>query len=66
MPCRSDEEEMQRPGSPNPVTPTKPQRNDGACHDNSDAEIPLTQSDEEVEELLKQKKEAHTMRTCDL
>ncbi len=59
MPCRSDDEEMQRPGSPNPVMPTKvtkPPRNDGAGHDNSDADIPLTQSDEEVEERPKQKR----------
>jgi hypothetical protein len=53
---RSDEEEMNRPGSPNPVTPTKLQRNDGAGYDNSDAEIPLTQSYEEAEERPKQKR----------
>jgi hypothetical protein len=47
---------MQRPASPNPVTPTKPPRNDGAGHDNSDAEIPPTQSDEEVEERPKHKR----------
>jgi hypothetical protein len=46
MPCRSEEEEAQIPEPPNPVTPTKLQRNDGAGY-NSDAEIPLTQSDEE-------------------
>ncbi len=50
---------MQRPqaGSPNlnAVTPTKLPRNDGAGHDNSDAETPLTHSDEEVEERPKQK-----------
>jgi hypothetical protein len=56
MPCRSDEEEAQTPGPPNPVTPTKPPRNDGACYDNSDAQIPLTQSDEEEEERRKQKR----------
>jgi hypothetical protein len=56
MPCRSDEEEAQIPESPNPVTPTKPQRNDGAGHDNSDAEFPLTQSDEEEEERPIQKR----------
>ncbi len=39
----------------NPVTRTKLPRNDGACHDNPNAEIPLTQSDEEVESLPKQK-----------
>jgi hypothetical protein len=55
MPCQSDEEEAQSPEPPNPVTPMKPQRNDGAGYDNSDAEIPLTQSDEEEEERPKQK-----------
>jgi hypothetical protein len=56
MPCRSDDEEMQRPGSPNPVMPTKPPGNDGASHDNPDAENPLTQSDEKEEERPKQKR----------
>jgi hypothetical protein len=56
MPCRSDEEEAQISEQPNPVTPTKPPRNDRAGHDNSDAEIPLTQSDEEEEERQKQKR----------
>ncbi len=56
MPCRSDEKEAQIPESPNPVTPTKPPRKDGACYDNSDADIPLTQSEEEEEERLKQKR----------
>jgi hypothetical protein len=55
MPCRSDEEEAQIP-QPNPVTPTKPLCNDGAGYDNSDAEFPLTQSDEEQEERPKQKR----------
>jgi hypothetical protein len=53
MPCRSDEEEEQ---FPEPVTPTKPQCNDGADYDKSDAESPLTQSDEEEEERPKQKR----------
>ncbi len=53
MPCRSDEEEAQIPEPPNPVMPTKPPRNDGAGYDNLDAEIPLTQSDEEEEERPK-------------
>ncbi len=56
MSCRSDKEEAQIPESPNPITPTKPPRNDGAGYDNSDAEIPLTQSDEEEEERPKQKR----------
>ncbi len=56
MPCRSDEEEDQISESPNPVTPMKPPRNDGAGYDNSDAEFPLTQSDEEQEERPKQKR----------
>jgi hypothetical protein len=54
MPCRSDEEEAQIPEPPNPVTPTKSPLNAG--YDNSDAEIPLTQSDEEEEEHPKQKR----------
>ncbi len=41
---------------PNPATPTNLPHNDGAGYDNSDAEIPLTQSDEEGEERLKQKR----------
>ncbi len=56
MPCRSDEEEAQIPESLNPFTPTKPPRNDGAGYDNSDAEFPLTQSDEEEEERPKQRR----------
>jgi hypothetical protein len=36
--------------------PTKLPRNDGAGDDNSDAEIPLTQSDEEEDERPKQKR----------
>ncbi len=48
MPCRSDEEETQIPEPPNPVTPTKPPRNDGAGYDNSDAEIPLVAEYEPV------------------
>ncbi len=59
MPCCSDEEEMQLPGSPNPVTPTKVTKlpgNDGTCHDNPDAEIALTQFDEEEESRPKQKR----------
>ena len=54
MPCRSVEEEAQIPESPNPVTPTKPLHNDGAGYDNTDAKFPLTQSDEEEKERLKQ------------
>jgi hypothetical protein len=56
MPCRSDEEEAQIPQPSNPVTPTKPPRNDGAGYDNSDAEFALTQSDEEQEERPKKKR----------
>ena len=58
MPCQSDEEEMQCAGWPNPITPTKPPRNDEAGYDNSDAEFPLTQSDEEEEERPKQKRKS--------
>ncbi len=57
MPCRPDEVEMQMPEPPNPVTPTKLPRNDGAGYDISDAEFPLTQSDEEEEGRPKQKSE---------
>jgi hypothetical protein len=56
MPCQPDEGEAQIPDSPNPVTPMKLPRDDGAGYDNSDAEIPLTQSDEEEEENPKQKR----------
>jgi hypothetical protein len=67
MPCQADEEEMQRPGSPNPVTPTKPPRHDGAGHDDSDSEILLTQSDEE-EKLLKKERRGRAynfdVRSC--
>ncbi len=56
MPCRPDEEEAQIPEPPNPVTPTKPPRSDRAGHDNSDAAIPLTQSDEKDKERWKQKR----------
>jgi hypothetical protein len=54
MPCRPVEVEAQIPEQPNPVTPTKLPRNDGADYDNWDAEFPLTQSDEEEEERPKQ------------
>ncbi len=72
MPCQSDEEEMQRPGSPDPVTPTNPPRNDGAGHDNSDAEKEVTESDEEQEQRSKQKRKrvpnrrGSTARSCAL
>jgi hypothetical protein len=56
MPCRPDEVEAQISEQPNPVTPTKLPRNDGAGYDNSDAEISLTQSDEDEEERPKQKR----------
>ncbi len=55
MPCRSDEEEAQIPESPNPVTPTKPPRNDGTCT-TIRMPKPLTQSDEEEVERPKQKR----------
>ncbi len=65
MPCRSDDEEAQIPEFSNPFTPTKLPRNDGAGYDNSDAEIPLTQSDEEAEERPKQKrKRVIGIRAC--
>jgi hypothetical protein len=45
---------MQSPGSPNPVTPTKPPGKDGAGYDNPDDEIVVIQSDEEEESRPKQ------------
>jgi hypothetical protein len=48
---------MQSLGSPNPVTPTKPPGNDGAGHDNQDANRPVTQSNENAELGLKQKRQ---------
>jgi hypothetical protein len=56
MPCRPDEVEAQIPEQPNPVTPTKLLRNVGGGYGNSDAEFPLTQSDEEEEERPKKKR----------
>ncbi len=47
---------MRRRRSLSRSTPTKLPRNYGASYDNSDAEIPLTQSDEEEEERLKLKR----------
>jgi hypothetical protein len=38
MSCRPLKESAQDPETPNPVTPTKPPRNAGACHCNQDAE----------------------------
>ncbi len=46
---------MQRPGSPDSVTPTKPPRNDGAGHDNSDA---VTESEEQQERSIQKRKRA--------
>jgi hypothetical protein len=50
MPCQSDEDpkEMQRPNSPAPVTPTKSRFNDGAGHDNPDAERLERESDDDA------------------
>ncbi len=42
MPCRPWEEDAQITELPHPERPTKPPGNDGASHDNSDAEIPVT------------------------
>ncbi len=47
MPCRSDEEEKQRPDSPAPVAPTKSLRNDGARHDNPEAENSSAESNDD-------------------
>jgi hypothetical protein len=66
MPCRAWEEDAQITEllRVHPVTPTKQQGNlnDGAGHDNSDAEIPVTQSDKE-EELLPKKKRKRVLAT---
>jgi hypothetical protein len=59
MPCRSDEEEMQLPRSPSPVTPTKPLRNDGASHDNPDAGRAINQSDDDAAFGLEKKRHAN-------
>jgi hypothetical protein len=56
MPCQPDDEEAQISEPPNPVTPKELPLNDGAGYDNSDAEISLTQSDDEEEERPKQKR----------
>jgi hypothetical protein len=45
MPHRPWEESAQDPETPNPVTPTKPQRNAGASHDNPDAQNSTCQYD---------------------
>ncbi len=47
MPSRPWEENALVTDLTHPVTPTKPPGNDWAGHDNPDAEIALTQSDEE-------------------
>ncbi len=56
MPCRSDEEEAQITELPHPVAPTKLPGNDGGGHDISDAEILVTQPNEEEESLPKKKR----------
>ncbi len=64
MPCQSDEEEMQRPDSPAPVTPTKSLGNDGAGHDNPEAENSSAESDDdygEEEEPATSKKRKRVM-----
>ena len=49
MSCRPWEEPTPESEPPHPVTPTKPSRNDGASHADSDAEDPDPRSDEEEE-----------------
>jgi hypothetical protein len=59
MPCGSDKEEVQPPDPPAPVMPTQPLPNDGAGHDNLDAESSERESDDdecEDEDLVPQKK----------
>ena len=49
MSCRPWKEPTPESEPPNPVTPTKATRNDGASHADSDAEDPDRRSDEEEE-----------------
>ena len=49
MSCRPWEEPTPDSEPPHPVTLTKPSRNDGASHADSDAEDPDPRSDEEEE-----------------
>jgi hypothetical protein len=65
MSCGPWEEDAQITELPHPVTPMKPPGNDGAGHDNSDADISLTQSDEE-EESLPKKKRMHLLVTYEV
>jgi hypothetical protein len=58
MSHRPWEESAPDPETPNPVTPTKPQRNTGAGQDNPDAEIPECQYDSD--ELFRKKKKKRT------
>jgi hypothetical protein len=59
MPYRSNEEETQITELPQPVTPTKPSDNDGAGHDNSDAERAVTQSNDDAELGREKKRQAN-------
>ena len=49
MSSRTEEEPTPDSELPHPVTPTKPSRNDGASHTDSDAADPDPRSDEEEE-----------------
>ncbi len=49
MPCRDDELFAQSPEQPNPVTPSRPLRNAGASHDQSNAEEPA-ENDSELDD----------------
>ena len=60
MPCRSREEEQLDPAPEHPVTPTKPNRNTGASHEDPDAESRETESDWE-EDLERQRSDGHAM-----
>jgi hypothetical protein len=67
MPCGSDDEEMHRPDSPAPVTPTKSLPNDGAGHDtgNPDAET-LGDDGCEEEDPVSPKKRKRVVAECGL
>ncbi len=49
MPRRESEEDDAAPPPPILTTPTKADRNDGACHADSDAEGTVSESDADVE-----------------
>ncbi len=64
MSCWPWEESEQDPETPNPVTPTKAQRNAGASQDNPDAENSECQYDSD-EPLCKKKKTLVETKKCE-